>query len=152
MTIEIHSKCLWQHPATSNHLAWTKIEWSEMSDPIVITAQSLRQLRPGNWKIPIKPRTEELTKLLSAAQEFTKFPHFKNTHHLTRHLVREPKRHCQSSVSSVLSRQQAQSPRKQTTTKSIQWSRWASFNVLFWHFFGVTSSIPAPLKKLSTSF
>ena len=75
MSFELDIKCLWQHPATSNHLEITKIEWSEISDAIVITARSLRQLSPENWKIPIKPGTEELTNLLSALQELTKFPH-----------------------------------------------------------------------------
>ena len=98
MTFELNIKCLWQHPATSNHLEITKIEWREESDPIVITARSLRQLQPGNWKIPIKPGTEEQAKLLSALLEFTKIPHFKNTHLLTRHLVKELIHQCQSST------------------------------------------------------
>ena len=99
MTFELNIKCLGQHPATSNHLEITKIEWREASDPIVITAQSLRQLQPGIWKIPIKPGPEEQTNLLSALQEFAKFPQFKNTHPLTRHLVKELIRQCQSSTS-----------------------------------------------------
>ena len=70
-----------------------------MFDPIVITAHSLKQLQPGNWKNPIEPRTEALTHLLSALQEITKFAHFKNTHPLTRHLVKELIRQCQSSIS-----------------------------------------------------
>ena len=84
MTFELNIKCLWQHPATSNQLEITKIEWREAFDPFVITAHSLRQLQTGNWKIPINPGTEEQTNLLSALQEFTKFPQFKNTHPLTR--------------------------------------------------------------------
>ena len=99
MTFELNIKCLWQHPATSNHLEITKIEWHEASDPIVKTAHSLRQLQPGNWNVPIKAGTEEQTNILSALQEFTKFPHFKNTHSLTRHLVKELIRQCQSSTS-----------------------------------------------------
>ena len=99
MTFELNIKCLWQHPATSNYLEITKIEWREASDPIVTTAHSLRQLQPGNWKIPIKPGTEEQANLLSALQGFTKFPHYKNTHPLTRHLVKELIRQCQSSTS-----------------------------------------------------
>ena len=99
MTFELNIKCLWQHPATSNHLEITKIEWGEASDPIVITAHSVSQLQPGNWKFPIKPGTEAQTNLLSAIQEFTKFPHFKNTHPLTRHLARELIRQCQPSTS-----------------------------------------------------
>ena len=99
MTFELNIKCLWQHPATSNHLEITKMEWREASDPIVITAHSLRQLEPGNWKILIKPGTEEQTNLLSALQDFTKFRHYKNTHPLTRHLVKELIRQCQSSTS-----------------------------------------------------
>ena len=59
MTFELNIKCLWQQSATRNHLEITKIEWREASDPIVITAQSLRQLHPGNWKLPIKPGTED---------------------------------------------------------------------------------------------
>ena len=99
MTFELNIKCLWQHPATSNHLEITKIEWREASDPIIITAHSLRQLQPGNWKLLIKPGSEEQTNLLTALQEFTKFPHFKNTHPLTRRLVKELIRQCQSSIS-----------------------------------------------------
>ena len=60
-------------PATSNHLEITKIDWSEVSDPIVITAHSLSQLQPGKWKIPNKPGTEELTNLLSALQNLRIF-------------------------------------------------------------------------------
>ena len=98
MTFELNITCLWQHPAMSNQLEITKIEWREASDAIVITAHSLRQLQPGNWKNPIKPGTEEQANLLSALQDFTKFPHYKNTHHLTRHLVKLI-RQCQSSTS-----------------------------------------------------
>ena len=108
MTFELNIKSLWQHPVTSSHLEITKIEWSEISDPIVVTAHSLRQLQPGNWKIPIKPGTEEQTNLLSALQEFTKFPQFRNTHPLTRHLVKELIRQCQSSTSDG----QAASPKR----------------------------------------
>ena len=86
--------CLWQHPATSNHLKITKIKWSEISNPIVLTAHSLRQLQPRNWKIHNIPRSEELTNLLSALQEFTKFPHFKKTHPQTRILVKKLIRQC----------------------------------------------------------
>ena len=68
LTFEPNIKSLWQHPATSNHLEITKFKWSGISDPIVITAHSLRQLQPGNWRNPIIPRTEELTNLLSALQ------------------------------------------------------------------------------------
>ena len=89
----------------------TKIEWREESDPIVITAHSLKQLQPGNWKLPIKPGTEEQTNLLSALQEVMKFPHFKNTHPLTIHLVRELTGQCQSSTSD----DQATSPKRNKT-------------------------------------
>ena len=75
---------------------------------MLTTAHSLRQLQPGYWEIPFKPRTEELTNLVSAQQEFTKFPHFRNTHPLTRHLVKELVRQCQSSVSD----DQATSPQR----------------------------------------
>ena len=68
MTFELNIKCLWQHPATSKHLEIMKIEWREVFDPIIKTAHGLRQLQPGKWKIPFKPRTEELTNLLSALQ------------------------------------------------------------------------------------
>ena len=108
MTFEINIKCLWKHPATSNHLEITKIKWSEVSDPIVITAHGLRQLQPGHRQIPIKPGTEELTNLLSALQDLGKFPHFKNTHSLTRHLVKELTRQSQSSVPN----EQATSPKR----------------------------------------
>ena len=110
MTFELNNKCLWQHPATSNHLEIPKIKWSQISDTIVITAHSLRQLKPGNWKIPIKLGTEEQTNLLSAVQEFTKFPRFKNTHPLTRYLVKELIRQCQSSTTTRRSDDQAKSP------------------------------------------
>ena len=111
MTFELNIKCLWQHRATSNHLDITKIKWSKTSDPIVITAHSRRQLLAGNWKIHIKSGTEELTNLLSALQEFTKFPHFKNTHPLARCLVKELIRQCQSSTSD----NQATSPKRNKT-------------------------------------
>ena len=111
MTFELNIKCLWQHPAASIYLEITRIEWSEKSDPNVITAHSLRQLQPRNWKNPIKPGTEELTNLLSALQEFTKFLHFKNTHPLTTHLVKELIHQCQSSVSD----DQATSPKRNKT-------------------------------------
>ena len=106
----------------SNYLEITKKEWRETSGPIVITAHSLKQLQPGNWKIPIKLGTEEQANLLSALQKIRKFPHFKNTHPLTRHSVKELIRQCQSSASN----DQATSPKrkkKQTTTKEIQWLR-----------------------------
>ena len=111
MTFELNIKCLWQHPATSSHLAITKIEWSEKSDPIVITAHSLRQLELGTWKISIKPGTEELSSLLSSLQEFTKFPQFRNTHPLTRYLVKKLIRQCQSSTPD----DQATSPKRNKT-------------------------------------
>ena len=99
MTSEINIKCLWQHPITSSHLGIKKIEWREVSDPIVITAHSLRQLQTGAGKLLIKPGSEEQANLLSALQDFTKFPHFKNIHPLTRNLLRELIRQCQSSTS-----------------------------------------------------
>ena len=111
MTFELNIKCLWQHPARSIHLEITKTEWREASDPIVITAHSLRQLQPGNWKIPIEQGTEEQANLLSALQKFTKFPPFKNTHTLNRHLVKKLKRQCQSSTSN----DQATSPKRNKT-------------------------------------
>ena len=99
MTFEANTKCLWQHPAKNIHLEITKTKYSEVSDPILLKAHSLRQLQPGNWKISFKPRTDELTTLLSALREFTKIPDFKNTRFLTRHLVKELIRQCESSVS-----------------------------------------------------
>ena len=111
MTFELNIKCLWQQPGTSNHLEITKIGWTEFSDPIVIATHSFRQLQPGNWKIPIEPRTEELTNLLLALQDFTKFPHFKYTHPLTRHLVKELIGQCQSSTSD----DEATSPKRNKT-------------------------------------
>ena len=119
MTFELNINCLWQHPATSNQLEITKIEWTELSDPIVITAHSLKQLQPGNRKIPIKPGTEELINLLSALQEFTKIPYIKNTHPLTRHLVKELIRQCQSSVSD----DQATSANRNKTNYTLKNSR-----------------------------
>ena len=47
MTFELKIKCLLQHPATINHLGSKKIEWNELSDPSVVTINSLRQLQPG---------------------------------------------------------------------------------------------------------
>ena len=99
MTFERNIKSLWQHPDTSNHLEITSIDWREASDPIVISAHSLRQLQPGNWKILNKPGTQEQANLFSALQDFTKFPHYKNTHPLTRHLVKELICQSQSSTS-----------------------------------------------------
>ena len=88
MTFELNIKCFWQHTATSNHLEITKIKWSNLFDPFVITAHSLRQLQAGNWKTPLKPGTEDLTNLFSALQQFLEFPLSKNAHRLTRHLIR----------------------------------------------------------------
>ena len=88
-----------------------KIEWSEKSDPIVITAHSLRQLQPGTWKVSFKPGTAEQTTLLSSLQEFTKFPQFRNTHPLTRYLVKELIRQYQFSTSD----DQAASPKRTKT-------------------------------------
>ena len=99
MTFELNIKCLWQHPPTSNHLEITKIKLREASDQIVKTAHSLKQLQPGNLIIPIKPGSEEQANLLSAPQNFTKNPHYKNTHPLTRHLVKELISQCQPSIS-----------------------------------------------------
>ena len=108
MTFENNIKCLRRHPATSNHLETTKKEWHEASDSIIITAQSLRQLQPGNWELLIKPGTEELASLLSALQQFTKIPQFKHAHPLTRHLVKELISQCQSPASD----NQATSPKR----------------------------------------
>ena len=111
MIFELNIKCLWQHPGTSSHLEITKTEWSEKSAPIIITAHSLRQLQPGNWKNPNKPGTEEQNNLLSALQEFKKFPQFRNTHPLTRHLVKDLIRQCQS----LSSDDQVPSPKRNKT-------------------------------------
>ena len=115
MTFELNIKCLWQHPATSKHLDITKTEWSEVFDPIIITAHNLRQLQPGNWKILNKPGSEELPNLLPALQELMKFPDFKNTHPLTRHLAKELIRQCQPSVSD----DQATSPKRNKTNYKL---------------------------------
>ena len=74
----------------------------------------MRQQQPENWKIPIKRRTEELTNLLSALQEFTKKPLLKKIHPLTRHLVKELIRQCQSSISD----DQATSPKRNKTKQN----------------------------------
>ena len=47
MTYELNLKCMWQHPATGNHLEITKIVWVEVGKPIIITVKSLRQAQPG---------------------------------------------------------------------------------------------------------
>ena len=112
MTFELNIRCLSQHPATSNHLEVKKME---VIDPTIISAHSLRQLKPGNRKVPIEPKTEELTNLFSALQETTNFPHFKNTHPLTRHLVKELIRQCQSSVSD----DQATRPKRNKTNYKL---------------------------------
>ena len=149
LTFELNVKCLWPHLATINHLEITKIEWSQVSDPIVITVHSLGQLQPGKWKIPIKPGTEVLKNLRFALQDFTKLPLFKNTHALTRHLVKELIRQCQSSVSD----DQATRPKRNKTNYNYTLSmvQGSSLQILIWHFFGDTRSIPAPFIKLLTS-
>ena len=63
-------------------------------------------MQPENWKISNKPRIEELTNFLSALKEIEMFPHS-----LTRHLVQEIFRQCQSSVSD----NQATSPKRNKT-------------------------------------
>ena len=98
MTFELNIKCIWQRPATKTHLEITKIKWSETDQPIVITVNSLRQLQPGVWKLPIKQGSQELTNFLSALHENSVFPKFNNTHPLTRYLVRKLLQHCQSLV------------------------------------------------------
>ena len=134
MTFKLNVKCLWQHPATSNHLEITEAEWSEASDLIVITIHSLRQLQPGAWKILIKRGSEELTSLLSGLQEITKFPHFRNTHFLTRHSVKELIRQCQSWDSD----DQAASPKRNKTNynqtdSKVDVSYFKNFRLaLFW--------------------
>ena len=65
MTFELNIKCLWQHPATRNHLEITKIEWREASDPIVITAHSLRQLETGKF-----PSNQGLKSKLISSQPY----------------------------------------------------------------------------------
>ena len=130
----LNIKCLWQHLATNKQLGITKFEWSQVCDPIVIRADSLRQLQPGQWKIPIKPRTEELTNLLSALQEFRGVPHFNNTHPITKHLVNELFLQSQSSVSD----DQATSPKRNKThykysNSMVEVSYLWNFNLaLFW--------------------
>ena len=64
---ELNIKCLWQHAATSNNLKIRKVEWSAVSDPIVITINSPIKfnLEPGECQ---SNRGEELSYLL---QQFT---------------------------------------------------------------------------------
>ena len=146
MTFELNIKCLRQHPATGDHLEMTKTEWSEISDPVVITAHSSRHLQPGNRKNPTKPRTEMLTNLVSVLQKFTKFPHFKNTDPPTRQFAKKLIRQCQSFVSG----NQTTSP-KRNKTNCIWPSSMVEvnyFHILIWHFFGDTGSIPAPFIKI----
>ena len=99
MTFEVNIKRLSQYPATIDNLEIAKVEWREVSDQIVLTADSLRQSQPGAWKNPIKPGNEELTIFLSVPQGVTNFCHFKSTHPLSRNLVKELIRLCQISVS-----------------------------------------------------
>ena len=140
-----------QKPATSNNLEITKTELREVSDQILLTAHSWRQLQPGNWKILLKLASEELTDPKSALEEIIHLPHSKNAHFLTRHIVKEPIHICQSSVSDdqKVSLQKGES--KQTTNKSIKGRR-ESILISTWHFFGDNRSHPAPFKEISTLF
>ena len=134
MTFELHIKCVWQHPAMSYHLEIPKIEWSEIFDPNVITAHSLRQLQPGNWKTPNKAKTEAITNLLSALQEIKIIPDFKKTLPLTRHLVKELFRQCQSSVSDQQTTSSKRNKLSHNSTNSmIEVSHFQNFALaLFW--------------------
>ena len=96
MNYELNLKCNWQYPTTGNHLEITKIVWGEVEKPIIITVRSLRQAKPGTWKIPIKQDTEDLINLLSSLVDFTKFPFFTQAHSLQKHLVKELILYCQS--------------------------------------------------------
>ena len=98
MTFELNIKCIWKHPATNTHLEIIKIEWSDTDQPLVITVISLRQLQPGIWKLPIKQGSQDVTNLLSAIHEYLVFPKIKNTHPLTRYLVKKSLQHCPSLV------------------------------------------------------
>ena len=148
---EINIKSLWQNHATSNQLEIMKIEWREVSDPIVITAYSLRQLQHGNWKVPNKPRMKELTNLPPALQELTKFPHFKNTHPLTRHLVKGLIRQGHPSVSDDHATSQIETKQnKLQLNQSYVWGE-KILKILSWHFFDDTGSSSAPLIKISIS-
>ena len=98
MTFELNIKCIWQHPASKNHLEITKIDWSETDQPIVITVNSVRQLQTEIWKLPIKQGSQELTNLLAALLEYSVFSRSNNTHPLTSYLVKELLEHCQSLV------------------------------------------------------
>ena len=109
MTFELNIKCIWQHPATKNHLEITKIEWSETDQPIIITVNSLRQLQPGIWKLPIRQGSQELTNLLATLLEYLVFSKSNNTHPLTSYLVKELIEHCQSLVAG----DQATQPKQQ---------------------------------------
>ena len=99
MIFELNIKRFWQHPATSNKLEITKSEWNEASDPIVKPTNCLSQLQPRIWNNLPKPKSEVLTTMLPALQEFTKFTHFTNTHLLTRYSVKQFLWHCQFLIS-----------------------------------------------------
>ena len=99
LTFALIIKCPLQNPATNNNLEITKTELSEVSDQILLTAHSWRQLQPGNWKILLKLASEELTGPKSALEEIINLPHSENAHFLTRHIVKKPIHICQSSVS-----------------------------------------------------
>ena len=71
MTFDFKIKCLWQHPATSNHLVITEIERTEASDPFVTTNYSFRQMQIGTGIISIKPGFEELINLLSSLSKLS---------------------------------------------------------------------------------
>ena len=96
MTNELSLKCIWQHPATGNHLEITKTVWGEAEKPIITTVRSLPLAQPGNWEIPINQDTEGLINLLSSLVEFTKFPFFTKSHPLQKQLVEELILYCQS--------------------------------------------------------
>ena len=98
MTFELNIKCIWQQPATNTHIEITKTKWSDTDQTLVITVNSLRQLQPGIWKLPIKQGSQELTNLLSALHEHSDFPKINITHPLTRYFVKGIPRHCQSLV------------------------------------------------------
>ena len=98
MTFELNIKCIWHYTASKNYLEITKIEWSETDQPVVITVNSLRQLQPGIWKLPIKQGSQELTNLLAALLEYSVSSRSNNTHPLTIYLVKEILKNCQPLV------------------------------------------------------
>ena len=72
MTFEPNIKCIWQHPATKNHLEMTKIEWSETDQTICYNSKQSQTTTTWNLeaanqtrKSSIDETPSSLTRILS---------------------------------------------------------------------------------------